>query len=79
MEGGLQESTKSAVRSGLGATVISRFGVIGELRERALVEIEITGLELRHDFYVVYHRDWPLSRLGDAFIRHARILALEHQ
>lgn len=79
IEGGLQESTKTAVRSGLGATVISRLGVIEELRDRTLVEIEIKGLELRHDFYVAYHRSWPLSRLAAAFIRDARKAAKDHQ
>lgn len=77
LEGGLQESTKTAVRSGLGATVISRLGVIGELRDRTLVEVGIEGLELRHDFHVVRHRDWPPSRLASAFIEAARRLAKE--
>ena len=76
MEAGLQESTKAAVRSGLGATVISRFGVAEELRDETLVEIEVENLELAHDFHVAHHRDWPLSRLAHAYLQQARKLVM---
>jgi len=79
MECGLQESTKTAVRSGLGATVISRLGIVGELCDQTLVEIEVEGLGLQHDFHVAYHRDWPPTRLADAFVRYARKVARQHQ
>jgi len=75
MEAGLQESTKAAVRLGLGATVISRLGVLEELRTGKVVEVDIEGLNLEHDFYIVYHRDWPLSRLASTFIEVARATA----
>ena len=75
VEAGLQESTKTAVRFGLGATVISRLGVLDELHNQSLVAIEIRDLELEHDFYIACHRDWPLSRLAQSFIETARTIA----
>lgn len=71
MEAGLQESTKAAVRFGLGATFISRLGALNELRAGSLVPVRIAHLELEHNFYVVHHRDWPLSRLARRFLKTA--------
>ena len=72
MEAGLQESTKSAVQFGLGATFISRLGALDELSTGSLVSIEIAQLELEHNFYIAHHRDWPLSRLAQSFLKTAR-------
>jgi len=72
LEVGLQESTKNAVLTGCGGTIISRLGVLNELRTGTLVEIPIAGLDLRHDFHVAYRSSWPLSRLAQAFLEEAR-------
>ena len=72
MEAGLQESTKAAVRFGLGATFISHLGALDELQNGSLIAIDIEGLELEHDFYIAHHRDWPLSRLARRFLETAR-------
>lgn len=77
MELGLQESTKAAVRSGLGVTIISRLGVIEELGRGVLVEVPIEGIALKRDFYVVYRRDSPLTNLARAFLEYARQTADE--
>ena len=71
MEAGLQESTKSAVQFGLGATFISHLGALDELQNGSLIAIDIEGLELEHDFYIAHHRDWPLSRLARMFLKTA--------
>lgn len=65
---GLQESTKAAVRSGLAATIISRLGVTEELTRKALVEVPITGLDLKREFYIVYRRTSPLSNVAKSFL-----------
>jgi DNA-binding transcriptional LysR family regulator len=72
MELGLQESTKAAVRSGLGVTIISRLGVIEELGRGVLAEVPIEGIALKRDFYIVYRRDSPLTNLARAFLEYAR-------
>jgi len=69
---GLQESTKAAVRSGLGVTIISRLGVIEELKRGVLVEMPIEGVELHRDFYAVYRRTSPLTNLVRTFLEFAR-------
>jgi DNA-binding transcriptional LysR family regulator len=71
MELGLQESTKAAVRPGLGVTIISRLGVIEDLGRGVLVEVPIEGMELKRDFYVVYRRTSPLTNLARAFLAYA--------
>ncbi len=68
MELGLQDSTKAAVRAGLGITIISKLGVIQELKEGVLIEIPVEGLELGRDFYSVYRRTSPLTQLARALL-----------
>jgi DNA-binding transcriptional LysR family regulator len=72
MELGLQESSKAAVRAGLGVTIISRLGVIQELQRAALCEVAIEGLELQRNFYIVYRRTTPLTVLARAFLQFAK-------
>lgn len=71
-EAGLQESTKAMVRSGVAGTIISRLGALRDLEEQRLVEIAIEGLDLKHEFYIAYSRDWPLSQAARTFIDIAR-------
>lgn len=68
---GLQESTKAAVRSGLGATIISRLGAIEDLGRGVLVEVPITSIDLRRDLYIVYRRTSPLTNLAQSFLEYA--------
>ncbi len=71
-EVGLQESTKAMVSHGRVGTIISGLGVFRDLKDRRLVEIRVDGLELTHDFYIAYSKDWPLSRTARAFVDTAR-------
>lgn len=77
MELGLQESTKAAVRSGLGVTIISRLGTIEELKRGVLVEVPVEEIELKRDFYAVYRRTSPLTNLVRAFLEYTRHAASE--
>lgn len=71
-EAGLQESTKAMVRSGSVGTIISRLGALRDLTDGRLVEVSVEGLSLKHDFYVAYSKDWPLSRAAQVFMDIAR-------
>ncbi|MGD8554555.1 MAG: selenium metabolism-associated LysR family transcriptional regulator [Anaerolineales bacterium] len=77
MELGLQESTKAAVRAGLGATFISRLGVIEELERGILVEVPIDGLELNRDYFIVSRKSSPLTTTAKAFVAFAQDTAGE--
>ena len=68
MELGLQESTKTAVKAGLGATIISKFGVQDELLRGELVQIRVQDLSLKRNFYVCYNKTLPLSNLVNDFL-----------
>jgi len=72
LEVGLQESAKNAVLAGCGGTVISRLGVMEELRDGSLVELKIEDLRFERSFYVAFRRSWPVSRLGRKFLAEAR-------
>ena len=69
---GLQESSRTAVEEGLGATFSSRAGIEGELARGVLSEARVKGLELRRDFLLVRHSGRELSRLPAAFVAFAR-------
>lgn len=73
MELGLQESIKTAVQSGFGVAVISRFAVQQELSLGTLATVDVPDLPLIRDvFYLVRHRGRGLSRLTEAFLQFAR-------
>jgi DNA-binding transcriptional LysR family regulator len=71
MELGLQESTKAAVRSKLGATIISRLGALEELGRGDLVEVPIEGIQFQRQYYVTYLKTSPLTNLATAFLEFA--------
>jgi len=77
MEVGLQESTKAAVRSGFGVTIISRLGATDELRRGILIEVPIEEVKMAHDFYAVYLRTLPLPNLAKTFLDFAHTTAQE--
>lgn len=77
MEVGLQESTKAAVRSGFGVTIISRLGATDELHRGILIEVPIEDVNMAHDFHVVYLRTLPLPNLARTFLDFARTTAQE--
>jgi len=48
------EALKTAVRAGLGATLVSRLAVAGELAAGDLVEVPVAGLDLRRELRAVW-------------------------
>jgi DNA-binding transcriptional LysR family regulator len=69
---GLQESVKSAVQAGYGATFISRRAVEVELASGALAEIRITGLDLQRQISIARAAGRVPSRAAEAFVAFAR-------
>ncbi len=76
-EAGLQESTKSMVRLGSVGTIISHLGALRDLTDGRLAAVTVDGLDLKHDFYVAYSRDWPLSQAARSFIELAQETATQ--
>ncbi|MGD9675612.1 MAG: LysR substrate-binding domain-containing protein [Candidatus Bipolaricaulia bacterium] len=74
LEVGLQESAKSAVLAGAGATLLSRLGAMEELRTGSLVEIVVRGLRIEHAFHLAHRRSWPLPLLARTFVQGVRAL-----
>ncbi len=69
---GLQESVKSAVQAGYGATFISRRAVEAELASGALAEINTEGLDLQRQISIVRAAGRVPSRAAEAFVSFAR-------
>ncbi|HUV15321.1 MAG TPA: LysR family transcriptional regulator [Pelolinea sp.] len=67
LELGLQDSVKSAVLAGFGATIISELGVKKELEAGLMRKIEINGLDLMREIYICTNRTIPLSNLAGVF------------
>ncbi|MCE5282158.1 MAG: LysR family transcriptional regulator [Deltaproteobacteria bacterium] len=68
MELGENEAVKRAVASGQGITVISAKAVKEELEAGTLRAVRLSGSRLRRRFFLIHHRDRPLSRLIRAFL-----------
>jgi len=66
-EMGSSEAVKQAVREGAGCSIISRRAVEEELRNGSLASPQLLGVELRRNFYLIWHEKRPLSPLAKAF------------
>jgi LysR family transcriptional regulator, transcriptional activator of the cysJI operon len=69
---GLQESVRSAVQAGYGATFISRRAVETDLAAGTLAQIRVDGLDLQRQISVVRATGRVPSRAAEAFVAFAR-------
>ena len=69
---GLQESVRSAVQAGYGATFISRRAVEAELAAASLAEVRVKGLDLQRQISIARASGRVPSRVADAFVMFAR-------
>jgi DNA-binding transcriptional LysR family regulator len=69
---GLQESVRSAVHAGYGATFISRRAVDPDLASGALAEIRVEGLDLQRQISIARAAGRVPSRAAEAFMAFAR-------
>ena len=68
---GLQDSVKTAVVAGYGATIISALGVIKEIETGQLKKISAEVLDLRRQIHICHNREVPLTNLARNFIKYA--------
>ncbi len=69
---GLQESVKSAVQAGHGATFISRRAVEADLATGTLAEIRVGGLDLQRQISIARAAGRVPSRAAEAFVSFAK-------
>jgi DNA-binding transcriptional LysR family regulator len=62
------ESIKRAVQSGLGIAFISSFAVETELKNRTLIAVHVSGLEIERKLKIIYRKDKHLSKAALEFI-----------
>jgi DNA-binding transcriptional LysR family regulator len=51
------EAIKSCVEAGLGISIISKSAVTKELKLQTLMQLNIEGITLHRDFYMIYHEE----------------------
>lgn len=66
------ESIKRAVQSGLGIAFISSFAVETELKNRSLIAVRVSGLDIKRELKIVYRKEKHLSKSAKELIRLAR-------
>jgi DNA-binding transcriptional LysR family regulator len=69
---GLQESVRSAVQAGYGATFISRRAVEAELAAGTLAEVRVDGLDLQRQISIARAYGRVPSRAAEAFLAFSR-------
>ena len=69
---GLQESVRTAVQAGYGATFISRRAVESELAAGTLAEMRVEGLDLERQIWIARASGRVPSRAAEAFLAFAR-------
>lgn len=69
---GSTASVIEAIRSGLGASVISRLAVREELERGVLEEIKIRGLDMKRSFDIITHKRRTLPKHYSAFLEYLK-------
>jgi len=72
------EAIKQAVAAGIGLGCMSSLALTDELDRGRLVPLTVTGLDLRRDFSLVWHREKFLTRGMQAFLSLCRARAEGH-
>lgn len=62
------EATKALVRAGVGATILPRHTAQEELDEEELVQLQVEGLKLHTDYFLIYAQGRRMSSAARAFI-----------
>ncbi len=69
---GSTDSVKQALKSGLGASILSKIAVQDELNCGTLREIKIRGLKMKRDFYLITHKKRTLPNPYNAFYKYLK-------
>jgi DNA-binding transcriptional LysR family regulator len=73
---GSTDSVKEAVKSGLGASILSRVAVRGEFKTGVLKEIKIKGLRMKRSFYIITHKKRTSPKHYRLFLDYLKRLAI---
>ncbi len=65
---GSTDAVKEAVKSGLGASIISRLAVKDQLNAGTLIEIKLNELNMIRSFYIITHKKRTLPKLYRTFL-----------
>lgn len=66
-EMGSSEAVKQAVREGVGCSILSKRAVEEDIRNGSMASPRFLDVELKRNFYLIWHEKRPLSPLAQAF------------
>jgi len=69
---GSTDALKEAVKAGLGAAILSRFSVRGDLKAGLLEAVRIKGVKMKRPLYVASYKHRSLPRLYQSFIAYVK-------
>lgn len=69
---GSADSLKEAVKAGLGAAILSRFAVQGDLRAGLLEEVRIRGVKMKRPLSIIACKHRSLPRMYQSFIAYLK-------
>jgi len=64
----MSSAVKEAVKSGLGASILSRVAVRDDLKLGILREVKVKGLNMKRSFYIITHRKRTFPKSYRLFI-----------
>jgi LysR family transcriptional regulator, low CO2-responsive transcriptional regulator len=71
MELGSNEAIKQAILAGLGIALLSHNSMGSVTRKGHIVALDIEGLPIERQWYLVHRRDRTLSPMAEQFLRHS--------
>ena len=67
LELGNSEAIKQAVKTGFGISCLSELAIAAELKHQELTELQVEGLDLQRQLFIIKHKAQASSRIEQAF------------
>jgi len=62
------EAIKKAVEAKLGVSIVSKYAISSEIKSGTLTILNVTGIDLKRNINLIYHKEKRFSPLGKAFL-----------
>jgi DNA-binding transcriptional LysR family regulator len=76
---GTSQAVVSAVAAGAGIAFVSSLAIKNCVAQGVITPVKVKGLQLKRDFYCIYHQDRMVSRLLEGFINFMQVETAHHE
>jgi len=76
---GNTEAIKNAVAAGLGISCVSERCIVKELAAGTLEKVELSGIEIKRPFNLIYHQDKCMTERFNTFVEMAWLMVNKHR